>query len=147
MAVLFWIAIWQLISMRTRYGLFLASPLQTVVRLFELIRTELFLKSVLFTTGRILTGFFAAVLAGTVLAVLTSRWAWLEQLLMPLMRMVRAVPVVSFIILALILVSSRYLTQLISLLMALPIIYMNVRTGIEQTVLCRMGQLYFRCRP
>ena len=131
-SILFWLALWQLVSMGRTLGIFLASPGDTAATFARLCVTGAFWRSMLYTTGRILTGFLLAVLAGSVLAALTQRLDWLDIMLMPLMRLIRTVPVVSFIILALILVSSRYLTQLISFLMAMPIVYMNVRTGISQ---------------
>lgn len=144
MAILFWIAIWQILSMQKILGLFVASPLQTAGRLLELLGTSRFYLSVLYTSGRILTGFLLGVLAGTILAVLTWRYEWIDILVQPVMRLIRTVPVASFIILALILLSSRYLTQLISFLMALPIICMNVKTGIGQTdgSLVEMARLF-----
>lgn len=144
MAILFWVAIWHILSTRKILGIFLASPWQTVERLLQLCRTAAFWQTLLYTTGRILTGFLLAVLIGTVLAVITGRLEWVDLFLMPVMRLIRTVPVVSFIILALILVSSRYLTQLISFIMALPIIYMNVKTGIARTdrQLVEMARLF-----
>ena len=133
MAILFWVAIWQILSMQKILGLFVASPIDTVRRLFALCMTGRFYLSVLYTSGRILTGFLLGVCIGTLLAFLTFRYEWVEILTEPVMRLIRAVPVVSFIILALILLSSRYLTQLISFLMSLPIICMNVKTGISRT--------------
>ena len=132
LATLFWVAIWQLVSMHGILGIFLASPVDTVLRFVTMCAEGIFWKTILYTTGRILTGFALAVITGSILAAATGHFEWLDLFLMPPMRLVRAVPVVSFIILALILVSSRYLTQLISFLMALPIIYMNVKTGIAQ---------------
>ncbi len=131
-AAVFWIGLWQVVSMRGTLGIFIASPWQTVQRFFELCLTLPFWKALLYTTGRILTGFFLAVTAGTVLSALTAGFYWLDIFLMPVMRLIRTVPVVSFVILALIMVSSRYLTQLISFLMALPVVYMNVKNGISQ---------------
>ena len=133
MAVLFWIAIWHILSMQKILGIFLASPWQTVCRFAELCGTLAFWRSLLYTSGRILAGFLLAAAVGTLLASLTGKSPLLDVFLMPVMRLVRTVPVVSFIILALILVSSKYLTQLIAFIMALPIIYMNVRTGIATT--------------
>lgn len=144
MAILFWIAIWQILSMQKILGLFVASPLQTAGRLLELLGTGRFYLSVLYTSGRILTGFLLGVVVGTILAVLTWRYEWIDILVQPVMRLIRTVPVASFIILALILLSSRCLTQLISFLMALPIICMNVKSGIGQTdgSLVEMARLF-----
>ena len=132
LSVIFWIGLWQAVSMQGMLGIFIASPWQTVCRFAELCLTSSFWKALIYTTGRILTGFFLAVAAGTILGALTAGLEWLDIFLMPVMRLIRTVPVVSFVILALILVSSKYLTQLISFLMALPVVYMNVKSGIGQ---------------
>ena len=51
----------------------------------------------------------------------------------PLVRIVRATPVASIVILALVWVSSRNLSALISALMVFPIVYTNVLKGIDET--------------
>ena len=130
--VLLWIGIWQLLSMAGGAGLFWASPFSTLRRFGQLCMQGAFWRAVLFTTGRILTGFGIAAAAGGLLAALTYRWEIMDIVFSPLLRLVRTVPVASFIILALILFSSRYLTQLISFLMAMPVIYVNTRTGLTQ---------------
>ena len=132
LSVLFWIGLWQAVSMRGTLGIFISSPWQTICRFAGLCMTPLFWKALLYTTGRILTGFFLAAAIGTLLGILTAGSEWLDIFVMPVMRLIRTVPVVSFVILALILVSSKYLTQLISFLMALPVVYMNIRSGICQ---------------
>ena len=132
-AIFFWIIVWQILSMQGKLGLFIASPLKTAQTFIGLVQTARFWKSILYTTGRIMGGFLPAILLATGLSILTLKYQWIDILLMPAMRFIRTVPVVSFIILALIMFSSRYLTQLISMTMALPVVYMNLKTGIRQT--------------
>ena len=71
--------------------------------------------------------------AGTLLAALASRSGIVRKLLQPFMVTIRAVPVASFIVLALILFSSKTLSTLIAFLMATPVIYHGVLNGIAQT--------------
>ena len=143
-ALAFWLLLWQILSMQGRLGLFVASPLKTAQTFLTLIRTQRFWRSILYTTGRIMEGFLPAVVLATIFAAYAHRHAWADILLMPAMRFIRTVPVVSFIILALILFSSKYLTQLISFMMALPVVYMNLLTGIGQTdqALSEMAKMY-----
>jgi NitT/TauT family transport system permease protein len=49
------------------------------------------------------------------------------------MRIIKATPVASFIILALIWINSRNLSVLISFLMVVPVVYMNVLQGLHET--------------
>ena len=67
------------------------------------------------------------------LAALAARLRWVRELLSPLVAVVKAVPVVSFIILALIFFSSENLSLLISALMVFPPVYLNVLEGIGHT--------------
>ena len=83
-----------------------------------------------FSAGRILLGFGLGAVSSVVLAVAAGRWAWVEALLAPVMQLVKATPVASFIILALVWVSGSSLSVLISFLMVLPVRYGAVRTGI-----------------
>lgn len=143
-AVLFWLIVWQLASMWLGSDILLASPVKVLVRLGQMIRTAIFWKSVFFTLSRIALGFFLAVLTGSALAGLSSRFCRIQELMAPFMLAVKSVPVASFIILALIWFSSRNLSILISFLMVLPIIYTNVLGGIRSVdrQLLEMAQVF-----
>ena len=127
---LFWVLVWQLISMAVGHRLLLASPLETLVRLTELIQTADFWLSVLFTLGHILAGFFAAVVLGTIFGALSAEFDWMGELLSPLLSVIKSIPVASFVIVALIWVPSKRLSVLISFLIALPLIYAAVLDGL-----------------
>ncbi len=127
---LFWVLVWQLISMAVGHRLLLASPLETLVRLTELIRTADFWLSVLFTLGHILAGFFSAVILGTIFGALSAKLDWMGELLSPLLSVIKSIPVASFVIVALIWVPSKRLSVLISFLIALPLIYAAVLDGL-----------------
>ena len=152
-AVLFWLCVWQLASMLINQRILLVSPVRVILRLIELIPTEDFLASLLHSLLHITGGFLAALLAAGLLAALSARFMVASELLAPLMLAIRTIPVVSFIILALFFVSSKYLAILISFLMGLPIIYQNLLEGIRQLKesqesrqLIEMSRL-FRLRP
>ncbi len=132
-AVLFWLAVWQLAAMYMNNNILAASPAETVKTLWELVQTAAFWKAVASSFAKIASGFFLAVLAGIVCAVLASVSELVRALLNPLLRLIKAVPVASFIILALLWISSKNLSVLISFLMVLPVIYTNVLQGIEAT--------------
>ena len=132
LAVLFWLAVWQLGSMALHSEILLVSPLRVLTTMTELLGSRIFWHSIGFSLIRIFGGFLSAALLGSLLAALASRLSPVRELLAPLMLTVRTVPVASFIILALIWFSSRNLSILISFLMVLPIIYTSVLTGISQ---------------
>jgi len=130
-AVLFWLIVWQTAAMAVGKSLLLASPVEVVQRLAELIPDEKFFQSVLFTLGRIMLGFALGTVTGLVFAVLAGKLVFFEKLFSPLITAVKAIPVASFTILALIWISSANLSVLITFLMTVPVIYSNVFEGIK----------------
>lgn len=130
-AVLVWMIVWQIASMRLDSDILLVSPVKVVYRLGQLILTVPFWKTVCFTLFRIASGFFLAAAAGILLASASFCCTRVRELLTPIMLVIKSVPVASFIILALIWFSSRNLSVLISFLMVLPMIYTNVLSGIR----------------
>ena len=143
-AVLFWLIIWQLVSIAVANDILLVSPLQVIQRLGELIFTEFFWYSIFFSLLRIIGGFILAACAGILLAVSAYRFRHIRELLEPVMLAIKSVPVASFIILALIWFSSHNLATLISFLMVLPVIYTNVLDGIcsVDNQLLEMAQVF-----
>ena len=126
----FWLAVWQAAAMAVGQEVFLVSPVQALGTLLELLPQAEFWQRIGFSAGRILLGFGLGAVSSVVLAVAAGRWAWVEALLAPVMQLVKATPVASFIILALVWVSGSSLSVLISFLMVLPVLYGAVRTGI-----------------
>ena len=136
-AVAFWLLVWQLGSMvldRTmQVNLLLPSPVTALLRLGELALTAAFWQSVGQSFLRIIGGFLLSCLTAFLLAVPASRWNRVRELMGPLVATIKAVPVASFIILALFWLNSRSLALFISFLMVFPPVYLNVLEGIRQT--------------
>ena len=130
-AVVFWLAVWQLAAAAIGQEVFLVSPLQAAGTLVQLLPQPDFWQRVGFSAGHILLGFLLGAMCSVVCSVAAERWVWVDALLSPVMQLVKATPVASFIILALVWVSGKSLSILISFLMVLPVLYGAVRTGIE----------------
>ena len=133
LAAAVWIMVWQLASMWLKQEILLASPVSVIKRLTELILLTDFWKSVAFSFGRIILGFSLALVLGTVLAALSCAFFAVEVLMEPLIMVIKATPVASFIILCLIWIPSRNLSVFISFLMVFPVVYTNILEGIRQT--------------
>ena len=132
-AIAFWLIVWHVGSVRLGQSIILVSPVEAVRTLIEMMGTADFYLSVFGSLGRILIGFALGVLLGTALAALSYVIPLIAALLGPLMQTIKATPVASFVILALIFISSRYLSVLMGFLMVLPLIYTNVLTGLKNT--------------
>ena len=122
-AAVVWLAIWQAAAMLVGQDFLLASPLTTLVRFFELCRTVDFWAAALYSLARIFGGFLLGLSAGALLAALSSRFARVRELIAPVYAVLRAIPVASFVIVALIWLPSRKLSALISFLIVFPLIY------------------------
>ena len=129
--ILFWLIVWQAAAGLINQRLLLVSPIDTVKALARLVPTRAFWHRIGFSAGRILTGFSLALLAGCLFAVLAHTSQLLHELLAPVMQLVKATPVASFIILALLWIRSKNLSILISFLMVLPAVYSAILEGLS----------------
>ena len=131
--LVFWLCIWQGAAQLTGNELLLPSPLSVLTRLGQLVLTGSFWRIVLASLLRILCGTATAVALGCVLAVICCRWRLLNDLLSPLLTIIKSTPVASFIILLLIWIGRDALPSVIVLLMVLPVVWGNVCAGIRTT--------------
>lgn len=136
--------VWQIAAMLLDQKILLASPLDVVVVLKELLFTVVFWKTIGFSMGRILLGFFLALFLGIGLAVLAGKCRGIKILLWPYLAVMKATPVASTIILLLIWVSSRNISIPVCFCMVFPVVYTNLLTGIENLdpKLEEMAQVY-----
>ena len=130
-AVAFWLVAWQLLSMAVKQELLLVSPVSVCRTLVMLMGERSFYDAVLGSFGRILAGFALGGALAVILAALARAFFPVRVLLGPLMSTVKATPVASFVILALIWIRSTNLSVFISFLMVLPITYANVLDGLD----------------
>lgn len=141
---LFWLVLWQAAYRFVGHDLLLASPWPVCRRIAELCGTKAFWQTVFGSLGRILLGFLCAVLAGSLIALLTARFQALYWFFSLPMGIIKATPVASFVILALVWISGRYLSVFVSFLMVLPLIWRNVHDGLHSADpgLLEMARVY-----
>lgn len=130
-SVLFWLIVWQIVSVCVNSKILLVSPIDTVCRLWELLTSWDFWSSILFSMARILLGFLLGLVLGTALAVLSGRFSIIRTLFSPLISAMKSIPVASFTILALFWVGSENLSVLVSILICVPIVCSNMLEGID----------------
>ena len=143
-ASVFWLGVWQAAAAAIGQEVFLVSPVQAIGTLVELLPQAEFWQCIGFSAGRILLGFGLGVVCSAALAVAAEICPAAEVLIAPVLQLVKATPVASFIILALVWVSGSSLSVLISFLMVLPVLYSAVRTGIGSAdrQLLEMAQVF-----
>ncbi len=139
-----WIGLWQIAAAALSQEILLVSPGKAALRLFQLIREPDFWLTVGTSCTRIMAGFLLALAAGAFLAVVMSRSRFLYAFFHPALAVIKATPVASFIILALVWVTGRRLSVFISFLMVLPMVWSNLSEGIRSTdaKLLEMAKLF-----
>ncbi|NLF34496.1 MAG: ABC transporter permease subunit [Clostridiales bacterium] len=128
-----WLGVWQVAAAYIGKELLLPTPLSVLRTLLSLVVTPFFWRSTLVSLARIFLGFTCGTLLGTLLAVLTSASVWADLILSPAVRIVRATPVASFIVLILLWIRTGLVPGVISALMVLPVLWASVRGGIAGT--------------
>ena len=127
----FWLAVWWLLALIVGKELLIPSPPLVVRTLLELVVTGAFWRYTALTLLRITLGLLLGIVLGILTALLTNRLSLLHALLAPAVRVVRATPVASFIILVLLWVANGRVPVVISALVVLPVIWESTAAGLE----------------
>jgi NitT/TauT family transport system permease protein len=140
-----WLALWHIISLAVNEEILFVSPLRVASTLFEMMQTAEFWNTAGMTMLRVMSGFVIGFTIGTVLAVFASRMPFFYAFVKPAVSIVKATPVASFIILALVWIrSNSNATIFICSLMVIPIAWGNCIKGLQQVDagLLEMARLY-----
>ena len=129
----FWLMVWQALSVAVQSALILPSPTDTAKSLVRLAGQSAFWTSSLLSLLRIGAGYVAAVLMGIALGALTAFSPFADTLLRPLRGIMKATPVASFILLVLLWLRTGVVPAFTSFVMVLPLIWANVQEGIRAT--------------
>ena len=136
----FWLGAWQLCAFLVDCHvqgrgneLLLPYPAAVLAALVRLAGTSAFWGTVAATLGRILAGMVLGTALGGLLAALTFLSPWADRLLSPAIRVIRATPVVSFILLILLWMGRDRVPVVISALMVLPVVWGNLSRGLGET--------------
>ena len=120
----FWLVVWQLAALAVGQSFILPGPAAVLGTLIQLAGVPSFWQTALLSLVRVLAGLLAGTLLGALTAALTCASRWADVLLSPAVRVIRAVPVVSFILFVL-LWTRRGLVPVV--------VWGNVGRGIRET--------------
>ena len=132
-AALFWLGLWAVAAARVGQPLLLPDPASVLATFVRSVGTAPFWQAVGGSMLRAVAAFAAGVVLGAALAAGTAALPLLRALLRPALVVIRATPVASFIILALVWLNAGLVPVLTGALMVLPIVWGNVSQGIEGT--------------
>lgn len=147
----FWLGVWQLCAFLVELHvesrgneLLLPYPATVLTALIRLSGDFSFWETVFASLGRILAGLLWGAALGAVFATLTFLSSWANRLLAPAIRVIRATPVASFILLVLLWTGRDTVPMIISALMVLPVVWENLSRGLRETdpLLVEMGRAY-----
>ncbi len=127
---LFWILLWQIFAMYINEEILLVSPFKVLIKTLENLHDPDFYFIVLNTSSKIFSGFIIGLILGLFFSLLSYKYKILKELLFPLVQFIKSVPVVSFVMLLLIFISSKYLNIFIPAIMSFAIFYTNLLNGL-----------------
>ncbi len=126
----FWFLVWWIASVIVGNVLLFPDPITVIKHLFQMTVTSVFWISLALSLLRVMIGIIFAILLGTCLALLSAKFKVIYEFLFPLMTIIKATPVASFIILIVIFIGRDTVPSVISLLMVMPVVWTNVHEGI-----------------
>lgn len=130
LCALFWLSVWQILAVSVGKEVMLPAPLGTFIRVASLAVTGDFWVTCAMSLLRIGLGFLLSALAGGVIALFTAFVPFLRALFSPALSVVKATPVASFIVLALVWMKSGSIPTFTAFLMVLPIVWLNTHAGL-----------------
>lgn len=125
-----WLGIWTALSALVGIELYLPSPLSVARALLGLLPQHSFYASILGSISRISIGYLIGCAVGILLGTLSYFVGAARAMLSPMMAALKAAPVASFVLLALLWLRPAGVPILISAIMVAPIVYGNVYSGL-----------------
>ncbi len=147
--IVFWIFVWEVASRLVSRDnelllLILPSPFTVFKTWTQIAFTPAFIKAELLTLSRIFIGFIFGSVLGFVIGIVTHISNLVYSLLSPILKIIRAIPVVAIIILMYLFFDSSTLPVLIVCLMVLPLIWQTTHDGLKNAnvELLEMAQVF-----
>lgn len=142
--IVFWLLVWQFVALAVNNRIMLVGPVDVLKSLLTNIVMKDFWQNVFSSALRIGGGFLAAFFLGLILAFVSYRFSLVEDILSPVVSVIKSVPVVSFVVLLLIWFGSLNLSFFIVTLIVFPNIYINCLAGLKETdqALIEMANLF-----
>ena len=129
LAIAFWLLVWEAVARSIDVSFIFPSVREVFSEFFALFVSKNFYATVFASFLRILCGFSIGILLGTVLAPLTKYFMPARVLISPVMTVLRATPVASFIMVLWLIIGSDAVPVTITAFMVTPIVWQNLSDG------------------
>lgn len=133
LALALWFAIWWIASLKIGVSFILPSPIVAFREFFRLIPKKEFILAVTGSLFRVISGFLIGITLGAAVAIVAYFFLPLKFFFAPFVKVVRATPVASFILICVLWMPTNAVPIFIAFLMVFPIVYENVLTALTQT--------------
>ena len=131
--ILFWILIWEILSLIINQEIYLPSPHAAFSSLINLLNKKDTYTTILYSTYRTLSGFFLSCALDILLGIICGIHKPVYNLFYPLIVIIRTIPVMSIIIIAIMWFKDTNVPIFVAFLMCFPIIWTNTVSGIHST--------------
>ncbi len=131
--ILFWISIWEIFALIINREIYLPSPFSTIKSLYELLFIKETYRTILYSSYRTICGFLISCIFGITLGYFCGINEFMYDLFNPLISVMRTVPVMSIIIIALMWFKDTDVPIFVAFLMCFPLIWTNTVAGIKNT--------------
>lgn len=131
--ILFWLLLWEVAAKIVNMPVILPSISQTLHALVGMAQHADFYRNVSLSLLRVFWGVGASIVVGIVLGIFSGLYDAAYRFFNPIMSVIKATPVVSFIILALVWMKTDNIPIFVCFLMCVPIIWTNVMQGVRDT--------------
>ena len=129
--VLFWIGLWWVAAAIVGLPLILPSPIDVLIKLWQMCQTTLFWRVMLVSSVRVTLGILISYATAFILALLCHRVKILYDFFTPAISVIKTTPVTSFILIAFVLMSRDLIPGLIAALIVFPVVFSNTLEGLR----------------
>jgi len=142
--IIFWIIVWEILSLVINQEIYLPSPFSAFEALLDLLKSKDTYITIFYSSYRTLAGFFVSCAVGIVMGYICGVNKLFYDLFNPLIAIIRTVPVMSIIIIAIMWFKDTNVPIFVAFLMCFPIIWTNTVSGIKSTdiKLLQMCKIY-----
>lgn len=127
----FWLGVWAFAAHKFGKPLLFPSPISVLETLTELLQTKEFYTATVNSLVNIFGGMISAIACACILTACTAKVRFIRELIHPVMAVIKATPVASFIILMLLFLGPVKVPAFITFLIVLPIVWTNLDEGIH----------------
>lgn len=141
---LFWLLLWQFLSVVVASKLLLPSPFDTVRGVFSLLGDSKFYLDATATIARCVVAIFLSLVFGAFLSVASYRNKLVRDILALPVSLFKAIPIMAVAIYMILLLTAGNVPVLVCFVMCFPIVYTNLLTGLDSMDedLLEMAKMY-----